>query len=90
MEDSLGVEPGMQAILASIKQQESEDEGQKRARENSPPGSLEDFLATNPNWPSTIDDKDDLALSVDTVGLGSLEEIKEDLCSYARILENLS
>lgn len=87
MEGSFDVDSRMQAILASIEQQESEDEGQRRLRENSPPRSLEDFLASsNRNWPSTLDDEDDLALSVDTIGLGTLEEIKDDLCSFARIL----
>ncbi|XP_031553743.1 protein FAM227B-like [Actinia tenebrosa] len=85
MEGSFGVDSRMQAILASIEQQESEDEGQRRLRENSPPRSLEDFLATttNCNWPSTIDDEDNLGVSVDTIGLGTLEEIKDDLCSFA-------
>jgi hypothetical protein len=80
----------IQEILASYGQQESEDEGEKRLRENPPPRSIEDFLAVDghQDWPNTVDDFGDLTFSIESVGLGSLEEIKKDLSSYARILES--
>lgn len=82
----------IQAILASYGNDEEGTEEEEIPRSPSPPNNLEEFLDTLPEglkeWPNShdLDELENLNLTIESVGLGSLEEIMEDLSTYARIL----
>lgn len=80
----------IQAILATYEDNDSE-EIEEKPRSPSPPQNLEQFINTLPEgmkkWPNDedVDDLLNLNLSVDSVGLGGLEDIVKDLEKHARI-----
>lgn len=81
----------IQAILASYEDSSSE-EIEEKPRPPSPPKNLEEFIEVclpdgMKEWPSgeEVDEILNLNLTIDSVGLGGLENIMKDLEKHARI-----
>lgn len=81
----------IQAILASYEDDDNVEKEEEKPRSPSPPANLDEFLKTlpegNKDWPSKedLDEILNLNLTIESVGLGSLEEIAKDLSKHARI-----
>lgn len=86
------MDPRIQAILAKYENEENE-EAEKHVDKPTtpePPKTLEQWLERRPagseRWPDDVDSGKKSEISVASVGLGSLEEIMEDLGRHACIL----
>ena len=85
------MDPRIEAILAKY---DNEVEESQLAVEKSsePPKTLEEWIQSRPeglkDWPDPLDrGVGELNISVDSVGLGHMEDIVEDLSTHACILE---
>ena len=84
------MDPRIQAILAQYEHQEETEEEKSKPKTPESPKTFEEWLRRRPkgrpDWPETIDADSKFDISVESVGLGSLNEIMADLGRHARIL----
>lgn len=80
----------IQAILAQYEEKEKEEELKHKPKTPEPPKSFEQWLQRRPEglkqWPDAVEFEKEFNISVASVGLGSLEDIMDDLGHHARIL----
>lgn len=84
------MDPRIQAILAQYENEEKVEAIKKKPKTPEPPKTLEQWLERRPKgferWPEEVTDGEEFNISVASVGLGSLDDIMEDLGHHARIL----
>jgi len=84
------MDPRIQAILAQYEEEEQKEALKYKPKTPEPPKSFEQWLERRPTgfqeWPDSVEFDKDFSISVASVGLGSLDDIIEDLGSHARIL----
>lgn len=83
------MDPRIQAILAQYESEEKAEIEKNKPKTPEPPKTFEQWLERRPDglraWPDVTDEKE-FNISVASVGLGSLDDIIEDLGRHARIL----
>ena len=84
------MDPRIKAILAKYDHEEEAELKIEKLAE--PPKSLEEWIQNRPeglrDWPDSLErGEGEFNISVDSVGLGSIEDIMEDLSKHARILK---
>ncbi|CAH3045987.1 unnamed protein product [Porites evermanni] len=81
------MDPRIQAILAQYEEEEQKEALKYKPKTPEPPKSFEQWLERRPTgfqeWPDSVEFDKDLSVSVASVGLGSLDDIIEDLGSHA-------
>ena len=84
------MDPRVQAILAQYEQEEKQEQKKSKPKTPEPPRNLEDWLERRPaglqEWPDKVVFDSKFEISVSSVGLGSLQDIMDDLTHHARIL----
>ena len=83
------MDPRIQAILAQYEHEEKAEVLKHKLKTPEPPKSFEQWLERRPegfrDWPET-EDLEEFNITVASVGLGSLDDIMDDLRHHARIL----
>lgn len=84
------MDPRIQAILAKYENEEKQEAQKHKPTTPEPPKTFEQWLERRPagfkEWPDAVDTGKEFNISVASVGLGSLEDIMDDLAHHARIL----
>lgn len=84
------MDPRIQAILAQYENEEKAEALKNKPKTPEPPKSFEQWMERRPedcqDWPETEDLKA-FNITVASVGLGSLDDIMDDLGHHARILK---
>ena len=84
------MDPRVQVFLAQYEEEEREERKKHKPKTPEPPKTFEEWLERRPeglkNWPDEIDFDKKFEVSVASVGLGSLQDITDDLAYHARIL----
>ena len=84
------MDPRVQAILAQFEEEERQEKLKLKPKSPEPPKSFEQWLERRPTglkqWPDAVEFEKEFNISVASVGLGSLEDIIDDLRRHARIL----
>ena len=84
------MDPRIQAILAQYEEEKGEEKKKHKPKTPEPPKSFEQWLERRPpglkEWPDAVEFDKEFGVSVASVGLGSLEDIMDDLGHHARIL----
>lgn len=84
------MDPRVQAILAQYQEEEKQEQKKSKPKTPEPPRNLEDWLERRPaglqEWPDNVAFDSKFEISVSSVGLGSLQDIMDDLAHHARIL----
>ena len=87
------MDPRIQAILAQYEEEERKEQTKNKPKTPEPPTSFEQWLERRPTglkeWPDAVEFEKEFNISVASVGLGSLEDIIDDLGHHARILQDL-
>ena len=88
------MDPRVQAILAQYEEEERKEKAAEKVKLQpktpEPPKSFEQWLERRPKglqqWPDAVVFEKEFTVSVASVGLGSLDDIIDDLGRHARIL----
>ena len=84
------MDPRIQAILAQYENEEKAEVLKHKPKTPEPPKSFEQWLERRPEglqgWPAETEDSKEFNITVASVGLGSLDDIMDDLGHHARIL----
>lgn len=84
------MDPRVRAILAQYEEEERQEQKKSKPKTPEPPRNLEDWLERRPaglqEWPDKVVFDSKFEISVSSVGLGSLQNIMDDLAQHARIL----
>ena len=85
------MDPRIQAILAQYENEEKAEVLKHEPKTPEPPKSFEQWLESRPagfqlSWPAEPEDLKEFNITVASVGLGSLDDIMDDLGRHARIL----
>jgi len=81
------MDPRIQAILAQYEEEERKEQTKNKPKTPEPPTSFEQWLERRPTglkeWPDAVEFEKEFNISVASVGLGSLEDIIDDLGHHA-------
>ncbi|KAL9986612.1 hypothetical protein ACROYT_G000783 [Oculina patagonica] len=81
------MDPRIKAILAQYENEEKPEAKKNKPKTPEPPKTLEQWLERRPKgferWPEEVTDGEEFNISVASVGLGSLDDIMEDLGRHA-------
>lgn len=81
------MDPRVQVFLAQYEEEEREERKKHKPKTPEPPKTFEEWLERRPeglkNWPDEIDFDKKFEVSVASVGLGSLQDITDDLAYHA-------
>lgn len=81
------MDPRVQAILAQYEEEERQEQKKSKPKTPEPPRNLEDWLERRPaglqEWPDKVVFDSKFEISVSSVGLGSLQDIMDDLAHHA-------
>lgn len=84
------MDPRIKAILAKYENEEKEEVRKHKPKTPEPPKTFEQWLERKPKgiveWPEAVDFEKEFNISVASVGLGSLDDVMDDLARHARIL----
>jgi len=84
------MDPRIQAILAQYENEEKEEVLKRKPKTPEPLKSFEQWLERRPEdfqgWPAETEDLKEFNITVASVGLGSLDDIIDDLGHHAPIL----
>ncbi|KAJ7326104.1 hypothetical protein OS493_027954 [Desmophyllum pertusum] len=81
------MDPRIKAILAKYENEEKEEVRKHKPKTPEPPKTFEQWLERKPKgiveWPEAVDFEKEFNISVASVGLGSLDDIMDDLARHA-------
>lgn len=86
------MDPRIQAILAQYENEDKAEVLKHKPKTPEPPKNFEQWLERRPagfqsSWPVDPEDLKEFNVTVASVGLGSLDDIMDDLGHHARILQ---